>query len=104
MRNGWSLTRFLILAFLALNVVAIGLGRMVGPNRSWRKLGPVRCVGLNGYLSFDMSPGVRYLDLDSGRDRRFPLPEEDLFDQASWSPWQDENGASQVVGRWTARS
>src|SRR5206468_569384 len=41
---------------------------------------------------------------ETGEIRRFRSPTGDRFDYASCSPWQDEEGQYQVVGRWSELS
>jgi hypothetical protein len=96
--------RVFVFGFIALNVVAIGVGRMVGPAFTWRRLEPVRRAAINAYLAGQTTPGLRYLDLESGSMECFDLPQEDHVDEASWSPWRDDRGRSQVVARWRSRS
>jgi hypothetical protein len=41
-----------------------------------------------------------WLEVGSGRISALKLPDEDELDVASCSPWLDEDGKAQVVGRW----
>jgi hypothetical protein len=104
MRKRWSITRIVILSVLALNLVAICVGRVVGSFPTWRRLQPAGLAAINPYVSGYTTTGLEYLDLETGRVERFDLPEGDLLDEASWSPWRDERGRSQVVGRWAKRT
>jgi hypothetical protein len=91
-----------MLSALALILAAIGLGRVVGPLPTWRRLQPVARAAVDRYVLRNGTTGLEFLDLDAGRIERFVLPEGDELDKASWSPWQDEQGRSQVVGRWAS--
>jgi hypothetical protein len=104
MHKRFSITRVIVIGVLVLNVVAIGLGRMLAGLPSWRRLQPAKQVAINSYIMGDSGPGLVYLDLETGRRERLALPEGDLVDEASWSPWHDEECRSQLVGRWVNRT
>jgi hypothetical protein len=46
----------------------------------------------------------RFLDRETGQFVRFNFPDGDTLDYAACSPWCDDRGQYQVVGRWMNRS
>jgi hypothetical protein len=96
------LVRLVAYLGLALSVVAVGVGRLIPPEPSGRRLGRLAVVFVNDYACGRLTAGTRFVDADSGQLRRIALPEGDRLDQASCAPWRDRSGQSQVVGRWSA--
>lgn len=89
--------------FLAVSVVAIGLGRMFPENPRGRLLDVCSQVYVSPFASPPDCKSVRFLEPESGKLTQLELPESDVLDQASCSPWHDERGDVQVVGRWSRR-
>ena len=46
----------------------------------------------------------RWLDAETGTVTTFPIEEGDVLEAASCSPWVDEKGRHQVIGRWSSRT
>ena len=44
--------------------------------------------------------GTRFVNSETGEIKRLRLPEGEHLEDATCSPWQDENGISHVIGRW----
>jgi hypothetical protein len=59
-------------------------------------------VNVNTFLLNHGTRGSLWLAKDEGRTSRLPIPSGSIFDYASCSPWRDERGRSQVVGRWSS--
>jgi hypothetical protein len=102
-----SLTSFLrplVWAALALGVIAVGLGRSVPRTPTSRRSVAPRYQGFNGhhFMTEDYLP--RFLDRETGQLVRGAFPEGDTLDYAACSPWCDDRGQYQVVGRWMNRS
>jgi hypothetical protein len=94
-----------VVVFLILNLVAIGLGRIFPERPSGRALGPVAGVSLNAYACRGYDDGSAwFLDARTGLPTPLARAREESLDLASWSPWRDERGNSQVVARWIRRS
>jgi hypothetical protein len=55
---------------------------------------------INGFVLNPWPDGLRFLDAETGQMRRFNVPDGDRFEYGSCSPWQDDQGEYQVVGRW----
>jgi hypothetical protein len=96
-----SLIRVLALLVLGLSAAAIGLSRLAPPPKPWRMPCTVANVNVNTFL---LNRGPRdslWLARDEGRTTTLPVPSGDILEYASCSPWRDERGRSQVVGRWS---
>src|SRR3954447_2080437 len=98
-----SLTHFLRPLFwgaVALSVVAVGLGRHV-PRESPSRLPAIpRYHEINAQLFANEQYAPRFLARETGVVIRAELPDEDILDYGSCSPWSDEGGQHHVVGRW----
>ena len=98
-----SLIRLFVLSMIGLGALAIGLGRMSPAPRHWRSSSEVRFVSLNGYHFSEESSTCRWLDLTTGKISKLAISDQESLECASGSPWKDESGQSQVIGRWTKR-
>jgi hypothetical protein len=94
--------RRLTIVFLAFTTAAILTGRLArssGENRVVISATPQLVSGL--YLGDAarpperLDPGANYLNPLS------PLSDGGTLSHASYAPWRDQNGRSQIVGRWT---
>jgi len=99
----FGMIRALALAAVALGAVAVGLGRMNPPQFPLRTPAPVGHVGLPSYTHQRAENSADYLDLAAADIRHFDLPAGEFLDNLSVSPWRDEEGRSQAVGRWSRR-
>lgn len=99
-----GLTRLTGVVVALACVVAVVIGHLAPePARFRVAIDPAYDV-INGFV-IDPSPSdPRLLDLQTGGLGLFRTPEGDLLDYASLSPWEDEEGESQVVGRWVRQS
>jgi hypothetical protein len=96
-----SLIRILVVVILGSSAAAIGLSRLAPPPKPWRMPCPVANVNVNTFLLSHGSRGSLWLAKDEGRTTTLPFPSGEILDYASCSPWRDERGRSQVVGRWS---
>jgi hypothetical protein len=99
-----SMVRYGAYSALALCGVAVGLGRMEPRPALFRTPAEGPPVAINGYQFNQKLARPRFLDPDSGTFSQVPLPEQDRLEYASCSPWRDERGQAQVVGRWSKRA
>lgn len=91
-----------VLALVCL--VAVAMGRLAPvPARFRIAVRPAYEI-VSGPLIDPVPGNPRVLDLRTGELGRFRVPQGDAIDFASVSPWHDEDGESQVVGRWVPRS
>ena len=97
-----AVVRGLAIGMALLCAAAIALGRMCSPSPAVRIVEPFRFVSLSGTeRGADDRPML--LDLEEGRTSRVELPSGTRLDQPACSPWREEDGGRQVVGRWTSR-
>jgi hypothetical protein len=96
-----SLIRTLAVIFLGSSAAAIGLARLAPPPKPWRMPCRVANVNVNIFLLNHGSRDSLWLAKDEGRTSKLPIPSGSIFDYASCSPWRDDRGRSQVVGRWS---
>ncbi len=97
------LIRRLALLMIVATSVAVVLSRLYPPATHWRLRQPAGWVSLKKFCmpAWDRSPLL--LEVGTGRLRSLSLPDTDCMDAASCSPWLDEDGRVQVVGRWAHR-
>lgn len=94
-----GLIRVAAIAGLGLGLVAVGLGRMNPATGGSRTPAPVDHVGIGGPLQGESDGGTQLLDLESGQLKRLLRPGDELIDHLSFSPWRDDRGQAQLVGR-----
>ncbi|MGE3818100.1 MAG: hypothetical protein AB7I30_01575 [Isosphaeraceae bacterium] len=83
--------------------VAIAMARLEPEPWRLRLGGPPAHGVLNGFL-MEPAPGVsQFLDPETGRVSPLNLPTTDRIDYGACSPWSDEEGEYQLVGRWERR-
>lgn len=95
-----TLIRLAALAGLGLGTLAVGVGRLVPPEAPIRVPATPAGVLVNPYTCGPAGPAPRWLDPETGRVFEMALPEGDRLDLASCAPWRDEDGGTQVAGRW----
>jgi hypothetical protein len=98
-----SIVRLLLALGLLSGGTAITVSRLAPPPCRYRIMADTALAGLNGNFFPDHDPTTRLLDLSTGDCRKLEAQGGDEFEHASFSPWQDEQGESQVVGRWHRR-
>jgi hypothetical protein len=96
------LVRALGLAALALVVVAIALGRSA-PRTPLHLGEAVRFQALNMRCTPEQEAQPCFLDRQTGQVLRLEMPAGEILDYAACSPWRDEHGQFQAVGRWINR-
>ena len=52
-------------------------------------------------LDYNRVSDPRFIDIRTGMVDRLVLPEGDRLDNVACSPWRDEEGNYQIVGRWS---
>lgn len=95
-----GLIRLTALGSLALGAFAVGVGRMNPPTTAWRTPAAVGQVGLPCYVQPEPEGTSSYIDLSSGTASAFEMSRGEDLQNASFSPWRDSAGRSQVVGCW----
>jgi hypothetical protein len=98
------LFRVLGLGTLAMVGVAIGLGRSAPRTPAVHQAAAARFQALNMRCTPEQEAHPCFLDRQTGQVFRLDMPEGEILDYAACSPWRDEHGQFQVVGRWMNRS
>jgi hypothetical protein len=99
-----SLVRLIVLLAMGTTMIAVGVARLDPPKPTWRAKRPVSHVNVNEYYLGVRDRTPRWLDVDTGRLSAYPLEGDDVLEVANCSPWVDQEGRRQVVGRWSSRT
>jgi hypothetical protein len=93
-----------VFVMAGLTAVAIALGRGAPETTAIRHIEPVRYHAINWYLFKQNDSTPRLLDAETGRIERVAFPDSGCLEYASVSPWRDDHGQAQFVGRWNEAS
>ena len=99
-----SLTRLAVLLAVVACAVAVGVSRLAPAPMISRSLRPITTVNINDYLLRVADRQPRWLDSETGEVKVTPIVADDVLEVASCSPWVDDNGERQMVGRWSNRT
>jgi hypothetical protein len=99
-----SLIRLLVLLAVGSTMLAVGLSRMDPPKPERRTRQHASFTNINEYFLEVEDRVPRWLDSDSGRIDAHATEDGDVLEAASCSPWVDEKGRYQVIGRWSNRT
>lgn len=102
----FSLTGIIrLLGFLAASACAVAITMARLEPEPWRSrlAGPPALGVVNGFVLDSNNRGSQFLDAETGRIVPMNLPTVDRIDYGSCSPWTDEEGEYQLVGRWECR-
>ena len=99
-----SLIRLIVVMALGTTMLAVGLSKLDPPKPGWRTLHASTYSNINEYFLNVMDRTPRWLDAETGRVGEYPLEDGDVLEAAGCSPWVDEKGDRQVVGRWSSRT
>ena len=94
---------FVMIAGLFVMALIVGLTQHA-EDPAKRTLHPARLISINRNLYASKLGELQTLDPATGTITRIELPEQELIDSASFSPWRDEQGNWQVVGCWMDRA
>jgi hypothetical protein len=96
--------RALGLAATALVVVAIGLGGAAQPAPTVHHSAAVRFQNVNMRCNTEQQAQPCFVDRQTGQILQLEMPAGEVLDYAVCSPWRDERGQFQAVGRWMNRT
>jgi hypothetical protein len=99
-----SLVRLLVLLAMGSTMIAVGVARLDPPRPIRRMMKHESHVNISEYYLDVADRTPRWLDVETGRVLPLPMTGGDVLDAASTSPWVDEQGERQVVGRWSRRT
>jgi hypothetical protein len=95
-----GLVRATALLALASGAVAVTRARLAPTPAHFRLAAPPAFGVINGFLLQGGGCGPRFVDAETGALRAFRVPDGDRFEYGACSPWRDDQGECQVVGRW----
>jgi len=99
--NGLIRGLFCLVAFATLT--AIGMSRLAPKPTHFRLYKKFQVSQINTVGSLVPDPSFRILDPETGEVRALKREAGDMVDLASSSPWEDEEGRLELVGRWIGR-
>ena len=99
-----SLTRLAVLLAVVATAAAVGVSRLDPARPASRSPRPATTVNINDYLLRVTDRQPRWLDSETGEVKVTPIVADDVLEVASCSPWVDDNGDRQMVGRWSNRT
>jgi hypothetical protein len=88
---------------LAFGVVAVGVGWTIPAGGRLRRLAPPPAVPVDASACGLVGTATPLLEPVTGRLDRIASGDGGTLDQASFAPWRDEHGGTQLVGRWVRR-
>ncbi len=98
----YSLMRFGVGGLVLTLAAAVGLARIAPAPSGWRIPCPVAYTSINSFYLEPCGRGSVWIDLDGGATVGGTRKgDAELIEYASFSPWRDESGRWQVVGRWS---
>jgi hypothetical protein len=89
---------------VAACVAAVALARLAPRPATFRVMAANRLEAINGYHFATQRHTPRLFDTATGKFAPMELPGDDVVDCAAFSTWEDDEGRTQVVGRWVDRS
>ena len=98
-----SLFRLIVFLAATLTIAAVGVSRLDPPPPANRLPRPITTVNINDYLLRVADRQPRWLDSETGEVKVTPIVPDDVLEVASCSPWVDNDGERQMVGRWSSR-
>ena len=97
-----TLVRLGVLVTLLANAVAIAISQTGVRHVAKRVECETPYTTLNGYFLPSRETTPRVIDAATGAISPIPITDKHHLDHASFSPWRDEEGRYQVVGRWSS--
>ena len=99
-----SMIRLVVLLVVGSTILAVGVSRL-DPHKPARRLpGPATHFDINDFFLHVTDHQSRWLDSETGKLTVLPFLVDDILEAGSSSPWVDESGRHQVVGRWANRT
>ena len=95
-----SLVKLSVLMGILAFMVAIELVRLEPEAAHFRMKSPPLYGVINGFILNSKTSTVRFLNDSTGELHTLKLPEGQGLDFATCSPWVDDRGEHQIIGRW----
>ena len=99
-----SMFRLMVILGVGSTILAVGVSRLDPPQPMRRSLQPITQVNINDFFLQVPDRQPRWLNSESGEVSVTPIVADDILEVASYSPWSDQTGHRQVVGRWSNRT
>ena len=99
-----ALVRGSVVALLMASGVAVGMARLLPRATGYRLWQEPRHAAINGTFFSPTYGPTEVFNTETGTVVPFNLPEGETLQWVAFSEWIDDDGQSQVVGRWTART
>ncbi len=99
-----SMLRLAILLAVGCTILAVGVSRLDPPKVVKRYPRPVVHYNINDFFLRVQDRDPRWIDAETGGMTVSSVVANDVLEAASCSPWVDETGHHQAVGRWSNRT
>ncbi len=99
-----AMIRLMGLLAVGSTLLAIGVSRLDPPQPIRRFHRPVTNHNINDYFLQTEDRKSHWIDSTTGGMTDLPVVGDDVFEAASCSPWVDDSGRRQAVGRWANRT
>ncbi len=99
-----SMLRLAVLMAVGCTILAVGVSRLDPPKVVKRFPRPVTHYNINDYFLNVQDRNPRWIDSETGGMTLSSVVADDVLEVASCSPWVDETGHHQAVGRWSNRT
>ena len=100
----FALIRLIGLVSIVMVLAAIGVSRSLPKHSDFRSPVSPRYLPVDGWVLNNNNRNSYALDTETGQMSRLPIADGEVLDYAVCSPWPDEKGAVEIVGRVTRRS
>lgn len=97
-----TMVRLFVLVAVVANAAAIGVSKIITRPTTQRIACSTSLTTINGYFLPTREGRGRLIDASTGTISTLPIPLDEKLDHASLSPWRDDRGQSQMVGRWAS--
>ena len=98
-----SMLRLMSLLVVGLTILAVSVSRLDPPRQLIRLPRPATNVNINDFLLDVADRDLRWMDSDTGAIKVVSVEGAGILEAASCSPWVDDSGKRQMVGRWSSR-
>ena len=99
-----SMIRLMAVLAVGATLLAISVSRLAPPQAPRRFPRPVTSYNINDFYFQAKNRQSRWIDSETGTLSVMPFPSDDIVEATSTSPWVDESGHRQAVGRWSNRT
>ena len=98
-----SLIRMTMLLVVGSTILAVSISRLDPPQQVRRYARPSTSVSVSDFLLAGSDREQRWINPETGEFKVIPVQVDGILEAASCSPWVDDSGKRQIVGRWSSR-